>query len=208
MTQANTAAEDLDYVRQLAEEGAMAPLLSGRFLTWWGGLVALAYLGHYLIASGAAGLEMSAIGWLWGAFLLLGIGGQAFLVATFSRSKPGAASAGNRAEAAVWTAAGFALFAFFAGVIAKSFASGESSLGFQWSLPMVFAVYGVGLSVGGVMGRNPVLRAAGAAAIVAVAPIAFFVGHVELYLFTALAAAATVFLPGVLLLRREPAEIV
>ena len=32
--------EDIAYVRQLAESGARAPLIGGRFMAWWGLLVA------------------------------------------------------------------------------------------------------------------------------------------------------------------------
>ena len=54
--------DDLAYVREIAESGASAPLLGGRFLAWWGLLATGAYLGHYAIIKGAAGLTPVARG--------------------------------------------------------------------------------------------------------------------------------------------------
>ncbi len=43
MTQASQPSpDDIAYVRRLAESGAMAPLNGGRFMAWWGLLVASA----------------------------------------------------------------------------------------------------------------------------------------------------------------------
>ena len=53
MASPGTLSSDLAYVRDLAEAGQNAPLLGGRFLVMWGGLVSLAYTGHFLIATGA-----------------------------------------------------------------------------------------------------------------------------------------------------------
>jgi hypothetical protein len=83
---------DLDYLREIAESGQNAPLLGGRFLVWWGALTTLAYAGHYAIAAGIMGGGGSAYGWLWGTYMLLGLGGQFLLVRSMSPAKAGRAT--------------------------------------------------------------------------------------------------------------------
>ena len=200
--------DDLRYIRELAEAGQSAPLLGGRFLAWWGGLATLAYVGHYLIGSGTLGVGFEYIGYMWIAFMVLGLGGQFLMAATLGRSKPGAASTGNRVSSTVWMAAGMVLFAFFAGVVAKSIVQGGASDGFNWSIPLVLGVYGISQLVSGVMANNRALVLAGWTAIASVALAAFMVGKAELYLVAALAACLTVFVPGIAMIRNEPSEIV
>ena len=195
---------DLNYLREIAESGQTAPLLGGRFLAWWGGLTTIAYAGHWLIASDTLGVDASAYGWLWSIFLVLGIGGQIVLSRTFPAGKPGANSMGNRAEQVVWQAAGFALFAYFAPLMLKSFISGTGDMGFAWSFAVVFMLYGVALITAGALGESPVLQRAGIASLCLVPLATWFAGTVTSWLLASVGAALCVFLPGVLLLKHEP----
>ena len=108
-----TLHDDLAYVRDLAEAGQSAPLLGGRFLTFWGVLTSVSYFLHYSISAGLFGWPDVAYAWVWGTFIIAGIIGQAVLGYSI-RNKPGGNSVGNRTEATVWMAGGFALFAYFA----------------------------------------------------------------------------------------------
>jgi hypothetical protein len=200
--------EDIAYLRDLAEAGRKAPLLGGRFLAWWGGLASLAYIGHFLIASGQAGLPPSALGWLWGGFVSIGFTGYFLLSVTFPKSKPGASSAGNRLTPTIFMAGGLALFAFFVGVVARSFVDGAPSVGFYWSVPLVLTVYGLGQLTSGLIADSKPLVFAGWGALIGVGLAAFFTSSNMIWLVGAATAALTVFLPGVLLMRREPSEIV
>ena len=195
---------DLNYLREIAESGQASPLLGGRFLAWWGGLTTLAYAGHWLIASDMLGLDASAYGWLWSIFLVLGIGGQIVLVRTFPAGKPGASSMGNRAEQVVWQAAGFALFAYFAPLMLKSFASGNADMGFAWSFAVVFMLYGVALITTGALGESQVLQRAGIASLCLVPLATWFAGTVTSWLLASVGAAVCVLLPGLVLLKHEP----
>ncbi|MEO1189397.1 MAG: hypothetical protein AAFW60_10020, partial [Pseudomonadota bacterium] len=118
-----TLHDDLAYVRDLAEAGQSAPLLGGRFLTFWGVLTRLAYFLHYSISASLFGWPDVAYAWVWGTFIVGGIVGQAVLGYSI-RNKPGGNSVGNRTEATVWMAGGFALFAYFATLIVKSLVLG------------------------------------------------------------------------------------
>ena len=200
--------EDLGYLRDLAEAGQSAPLLSGRFLAWWGGLGTLAYLVHFAMIERMFGLGPQMLTPLWSGFAAIGLGGFFLLLWRFPPSKPGAASLGNRVTATVWKGCGIILFAFFAGVTVRSLLDGQASDGFLWSVPLVLAMYGIGQLTSGRMSGNPTVEVAGWGAIGGVAIAALFTGSSLIWLVGAGVAGLTVFLPGVLLMRAEPGEVV
>lgn len=199
---------DLGYLRDLAEGGQNAPLLGGRFLVWWGILVPLAYVGHYLISTGQFGAPGLMLGWMWAMFSVVGLAGQFVMMWLFPKDKPGAYSAGNRASEYVFMAAGFALFAFFVGVIASSILNGTASEGFAWSVPLALSLYGVGQLVSGLMTNIFALKLAGFAAFAGVALTAALVSTAMIWLVAAGIVVVALLVPGLMLLRREPAEIV
>lgn len=207
MTQPTTLTSDLAYLRDLAEAGQNAPLLGGRFLAMWGGLVTLAYIGHYMIASGQLGLGPQALGVMWAGFVVLGIGGQIAL-RSLMPAKAGMASAGNRVQATLWTVSGFMLFAYFAGVIARVVLTGEGMEGFFWSVPVVLGLYGIGQFVTGALVESAALKFAGVVALVGVAVAAFLTGSNLIWLAGAGVAFLAVFVPGLMMLRGEPGETV
>jgi len=202
-----TLQDDIAYVRDLAEAGERAPLLGGRFLTFWGVLTSTAYFLHYSISSGLFGWPDVAYAWVWGTFILVGIIGQVVLGYTL-RNKPGSNSVGNRAEATVWMAGGFALFAYFGTLIVKSIAVGGPAAGFEASLPIVFAVYGTGLITSGIMANAKTLTFAGYGALAMIALAIWFEGTDFTWGVAALGAFLTVLVPGVIMMRREPKSVI
>jgi hypothetical protein len=64
---AHATSEDIKYVRQLAESGAHAPLLGGRFMVWWGALLAIAYTAHHLALNGLIGDGRTIFALIWSA---------------------------------------------------------------------------------------------------------------------------------------------
>lgn len=202
-----TMQDDLAYVRDLAEAGQQAPLLGGRFLAFWGALTTTAYFLHYSVAANLFGWPDVAYGWVWGTFIVIGLIGQATLGYTL-RNKPGGNSVGNRSEATVWMAGGFALFAYFGTLIVKSLIVGDAAPGFESSLPIVFAIYGTGLITSGVMGKVKTLTFAGYGALAMVALALWFDGTVTTWAVASLGAFLTVFIPGVAMMRLEPKSVV
>ena len=198
---------DLSYLREIAESGQAAPLLGGRFLSWWGSLTTLTYAGHWLIASGTLGLESSTYGWMWGTYMVLGMGGHILLATTLPASKPGVSSVGNRAERIVWQAAGFALFGYFATLMVKSAVTGIADTGFEYSFAVVFMLYGVGLITTGALGESQTLQRAGMAALCLVPVAAWFAGTSTNWLLASIGAALCVLLPGLVMLKNEPKVI-
>lgn len=207
MTAPGTLSSDLAYVRDLAEAGGNAPLLGGRFLALWGGLVTLAYTGHYLIATGAFGLPSFSYLALWLSMGVAGGIGQ-FLLEPSVRGKPGGSSAGNRVQNVLWTTAGLFFFVYFAGLMARVFLTGEGVEGFYWSVPMVLGLYGIGQFVTGAMTGSRALRFAGIAAFAGVLAATFLTGSEYIWLVGAATAFLAVFIPGLMMMRAEPSETV
>ncbi len=207
MASPGTLSSDLAYVRDLAEAGQNAPLLGGRFLVMWGGLVSLAYIGHFLIATAAFGLTPWAYWIMWLGFGLAGGIGQ-FLLVSALRGKPGGASTGNRVQGVLWTTSGFFLFVYFVGLMARVFFTGEGIEGFYWSVPMVLGLYGIGQFVTGAMTGSSALKFAGIAAFAGVLAATFLTGTEYIWLVGAASAFTAVFIPGLLMMRAEPSETV
>lgn len=202
MTSADSTHEDLRYVRQLAESGAHAPLLGGRFMTWWGVLLTTAYIAQHFALSGAIGDGKSIFAIVWGGFSLLGIIGQIMLVRSMP-AKAGAGSAGNRASRTIWMAAAGAIASMVVGC-AVAARTGAGPAAFDWIVPVAFAVYACALIVTGSLARNRPTFAAGVGAVVMVGLFTALILSPDRYLVAAAGVALTVLLPGLVLLRAEP----
>ena len=199
---ARRPADDIAYVRQLAESGARAPLIGGRFMVWWGLLLTTAYTLHHFALRGEIGDGGTIFGFIWAGFSLLGVGGQIAL-ARGMPAKPGAGSAGNRASRSVWIAAALAIGSMVLGS-AVAARTGAGPATFDWIVPVAFAVYACCLIVTGALAANRNSLAAGGGAIVMVGLFTALILHPDRYLLAAAGVAATVLLPGLLLLLREP----
>ena len=100
------------------------------------------------------------------------------------------------------------LGSYFIGLTIKSFLVGAASIGFTWSIPLVLGVYGIAQLVSGLIANARWLTLAGYAAIGFVGLTVLIIDQAELYLAAALAAALTVLLPGILMMRDEPSTTV
>jgi hypothetical protein len=202
MISAESGEEDLRYVRQLAESGAHAPLLGGRFIAWWGLLLTVAYIAHHLALNGTIGDGGSIFAIIWIGFSALGMLGQ-FVLARSMPAKAGAGSAGNRATRTVWMAAAGAIGSMVIGcAVAAGTKAGPAA--FDWIVPVAFAVYACALIVTGSLARSRPTVAAGVAAVVMVGLFTALILSPDRYLVAAAGVAVTVLLPGLVLLKAEP----
>ncbi|HYJ81254.1 MAG TPA: hypothetical protein VEW26_00200 [Allosphingosinicella sp.] len=202
MTIAESAHEDLSYVRRLAESGAHAPLLGGRFMAWWGLLLATAYVAHHFALAGTIGDGSRIFAIIWIGFSTLGIAGQLVLARSMP-AKAGAGSAGNRASRTIWVAAAAAIGSMVAGcAVASGMGAGPAT--FDWIVPVAFAVYACALIVTGSLARNQPTFAAGVGAVIMVGLFTALILSPDRYLIAAAGVALTVLLPGLVLLRAEP----
>lgn len=196
-----TASEDLEYLRRVSARGAEAPLLGGREMLWWGALITLTYLGHYLALRGMWGDGALVFPLLWiGLGIVGGLG--AALIARRAATPAGAGSAANRASRVAWMAAVAAIGAYIIGAISRS-GDGDFTA-FDGSVPVVFAAYGAALAVSGWLAEARVVKVGSVAAFVMVALTATLYGQDRLWLAASIGAFVTVFLPGLALLRGEP----
>jgi len=199
---AQASGQDIDYLRRLAESGAHAPLLSGRFLIWWGLLLTLAYIGQHLALNGMIGDANKVVGIIWMSFTVVGVTGQ-FLLARNMHPKSGSGSAGNRASRVVWVTGACSIVSMVIGsAIAANLGAGPAT--FDWTVPVAFAVYASALIVTGSLAKNRIALAAGVAAVLMVGLFAAMILSPDRYLLAAAGVALTVFLPGLLMLRAEP----
>ena len=199
---ARTASDDLDYVRRLAESGAHAPLLGGRFMLWWGLCLTIAYIAHHFALSGTIGDGRFIFGIIWIGFAVTGVAGQLLLGRTMP-AKAGSGSAGNRASHPVWLAGACAIGSMVVGTVIAA-RSGAGPATFDWIVPVAFAVYATALIVTGTLARDGTTRLAGYGAVVMVGLFTALILSPERYLLAAAGVFLTVFLPGLLLLRAEP----
>jgi len=203
MTQASqTASDDIAYVRQLADSGARAPLVGGRFMAWWGLLVTIGWTAQHLALNGAIGDGGAIFGIIWMTFGIVGAIGQVLLARSMP-AKAGQGSAGNRASRTVWGAGAFAILSMAVGVAVLA-NTGGGYQAFDWIVPVAFAVYACALIVTGALAGEKVALVAGYGAVAMVGLFTAFILHPERYLLAAAGAAATVMLPGILLVLREP----
>ena len=199
---AQVSGDDIQYVRQLAESGAQAPLIGGRFMAWWGLCLTIAYTAHYFALSGTIGDGDTIFGIIWICFAVAGTAGQLLLVRSMP-PKAGAGSAGNRASRTVWAARAFAIVSMVVGTaIAANTGQGDQT--FDWIVPVAFAVYACALIVTGSLASERVAVVAGYGAVVMVGLFTSLIQHPDRYLLAAGGVAATVLLPGILLMLREP----
>jgi hypothetical protein len=203
MTQAaSPSTDDIDYIRRLSESGARAPLLGGRFMAWWGFLVAAAYVAQHLAINNVIGDGKTIYGIIWGSFGLLGALGQMLLSRSVA-GKAGSGSAGNRATRSVWVGAACAIGSMVVGTFILA-QNGGGREAFDWIAPVAFAVYACCLVVMGALAGDRMVVAAGIGAAVMVGLFTAFILHHDRYLLAAAGSAVTVMLPGLLLVAREP----
>lgn len=198
--------DDIAYVRALAEEGRTAPPLSGPVLIAAALIFGAASVAQWAIQSGVLAVDPMAQLWVWiGAGMLFGLS-LAVLLRRMKR-KPGYNTVRNQAIGVAWSGVGYVIFSVWLGMLAMGLFRGEwASMMLMPSL--VFAAYGAAwLSAAAMSGQKwmnmiALLSYAGAALMGALA------GEVTGYLVFAGMLVLVALIPGIVLTRQEPSEIV
>ncbi len=204
-------ADDLAFVRTLAEEGAHAPLVGGRFYVIWGGLMSAASLVVYLNAIGVT--QFGAAGYMAPWFVALAIGwGLSFFISRGVKAKPGAATLGNKTSGSVWFAVGVFMTMFFGALLFAhdNYVGAGVPAYFLFSLlfPIGFGLYGVAFMATAVAARVSWLRYFALASWGFSALSVFFLATANQFLIGALGLVVCTLAPGIILMRNEPSEIV
>lgn len=201
MSDARTANDDIGHLRRLAESGAHAPLLGGRYMMWWGLCLSAAYILHHLAMRGAIGDGSSVFGIVWLSFGIVGGVGQYALVRSMP-AKAGSGSAGNRASRTIWFTAAAAILSMVIGCVVAS--QGSDYRVFDFIVPVAFGVYACALIVAGSLANDRISRIAGAGAVMMVGLYTAMIVSPDRYLIAAAGVFFTVLVPGLLLFLAEP----
>ncbi|HEY1072756.1 hypothetical protein [Brevundimonas sp.] len=198
--------DDIAYMKALAQEGRRAPLLGGSILITAGLVFGLASIAAYGIDSGILNVPPVAYAVLWGGAMLV-----FFLVMTLQirriGNKPGAQSAANRASGAGWMGVGLGVFvmSLSMAVIGWKTQSAIPSLIFP---SLIFALYGSGWAVSATMSDQKWQWKLAIGCWIAAPLIAFLTGSPLMWLGYAAGLFLFALLPGVLLVRQEPSEVI
>lgn len=197
--------QDLAYARTLAEEGRQTPLIGGAYLVLFGVLLAIAYAAQYVILTNPS-VERAYAGALWAGFgVCAGLG----MVALRGRTKslPGAASVGNRADRAVWNGVAIAIIVVVIAIILRA-AVTEDFASTDVIMAAGFGLYGVALYATGGISGHMWLRAFAWLSWGVSGTLWFFMNSPWTYIFAAIGAVLVLIVPGVRLMRAEPAKVV
>jgi hypothetical protein len=204
--QIQTVHDDIAYMKALAEEGRQTPLLGGSILITAGLVFGLAALIHYGIESRLILLPPVAYAFLWGAAMLIFIAVLTVQSRRFGR-RPGSQSAANRAAGAGWMGVGLGIFvmSLAMGVIGWKTQTMVPSLIFP---SLIFALYGSGWAVSATMSGQKWQWKLAIACWIAAPLIAFLTGSPLMWLAYAAGLFLFALLPGILLVRQEPSEVI
>ena len=198
--------DDIAYLRGLAHEGRNAPLLAGPILVTAGVVFGAASLGQWAIQAGVINVNPWAQLWLWVAAGGIFAGVLTVLIGRM-KTKPGFHSASNRSVGAAWEAVGYGIFVTWLALVALSVKTGNWS----WMAVMPTAVlvaYGSAWMIGAAMTRTRWMSMTAICAYVGAVAVAWFIDSPLIYLvFTAILIAVAL-VPGLILMRQEPAGVV
>ena len=207
METASANEADFTELRALAEEGRNRPLLGGRHFVLFGLAIVLASALHAAIVARILAWPPFSIAIVWGVVM-----GGASIIGRTLPQKTAALSVGNRVERAVWAASGAVLATMALGIFAFAAlqlrATGDPASFQLFALmpPITFGVYAIALAASAEAARAAFLKPFAALSI-AFLVLTVLLAH-SVWQFAAMAAGALVVsvLPGVALLRRDPAD--
>lgn len=204
-------ASEVAYVRALAEEGRNAPLVGGVLYVIWGALMGLAALATYASATGVINVPFVGGLWFWISAFALGWLAS-FVLGGKSLTKPGAMTVGNKTARAAWISVGLFMSIFW--IASMIFQSRLNAAGFEsrflygLMFPLAFGLYGIAFFATAIAARLNWMRGFAASSWLFSVAALYFIGVAEQFLVGAVGTFFCAVLPGLLLMRREPSEIV
>ena len=204
--QVQSVHDDIAYMKALAQEGRQAPLLGGSILISAGLIFGLASIVAYGIDSGILAVPPVAYAVLWGGAMLVFFAVLIWQIRQTDR-KPGAQSAANRASGAGWMGVGLAIFVMSLSMAVVSWKM-QSDVAYMIFPSLIFALYGSGWAVSATMSDQKWQWTLAIACWIAAPLIAFLTGSPLMWLAYAAGLFLFALLPGVLLVRQEPSEVI
>lgn len=198
--------DDITYMKALADEGSRGPLLGGSILVAAGTIFGAASVVEWAIASGALAVApvAHAINWL-GAMALFTL--ALVVLIRRQRGRPGQMSPSNRAFANAWMGVGLAIFSLAISMTVIAYRV-ESALPMLVFPSLILALYGSGWAVSAAMSGQKWLWALAIGGWAAAPALAIFTGDPVQYLVYAACLVLLALIPGVILMRQEPSDVV
>ncbi|HWA01257.1 MAG TPA: hypothetical protein VG841_13180 [Caulobacterales bacterium] len=199
-------AEDLAYVRTLAEEGRETPLVGGSFLILFGTLLSIGYLAHWAALTNLFGRTPAVVfGYIWLGYGVLAVLG-AFILFRRVRALPGRASVANRVDRIVWRSSGIAITVVVLGCMTRMTLMSDQYAA-NAIMASAFALFGVALGVTAAVSNQGWLRTFSLLAFATSVVLWIYINEPWAYLLAALASVIVLLAPGIILVRREPSPV-
>lgn len=199
--------DDIAFMRALASEGQRTPLLGGAILLGAGLIFGIASIAHWAFITGLLGTSSEWV--MLGIWVTAGVAFTILLTLVNRRigRKPGARSPTNKAAGAAWSSVGISIFFIFLSFAAVSFQ--EKSAAVLATFPsVIFALYGAGWAVASAMTGKKWLFWLALGSWFAAPILGWLAMNPIQYLVYAGALFLLMSLPGLILLRQEPTDIV
>ncbi|NHK28866.1 hypothetical protein FF098_013170 [Parvularcula flava] len=206
-----SAQDDLAYIKAIAEEGRNTPLIGGRNFLIWGGLVGTTALLVFLMEVQVIPYFSQMI--LWTGTLVLGWI-ISFIINGKSHERPGASSLSNRTVNAAWLACGIFVTVYWLSIVAAMLLVQEGGYPvrflFATMFPVAFGLYGLAFFATAVVAHQPWYRWISVAswAIACFLLLSLSIWPDAYMLVAAIGTYAVVLLPGYVMVRNEPSDIV
>lgn len=205
-------AGEIAYVKALAEEGRNAPLVGGALYLIWGLVIGVAAFVTWLRAAEIVALPSFVGGLLFWVIALAAGWGLSFFIGPKIGAKPGALTVGNRTAKAAWFGVGVFLLIYWLALIALEgrFAAAGVPPGamFGTMFPVAFGVYGIAFHTTATAARLDWMRGFAIAAWIFSIASLYYLADATQFLIAAAGSFICAALPGLLLMRREPSDIV
>lgn len=199
------AEQDIAWLKSLAESGAQAPLVGGRYLLLWGGLSVLATFAHGLVVAGLLPVPVASVGFIWLVYGIVG-GVASRFIGNGLADKPGAASAANRVSRAAWTTVAFGIFGYVLAIVLWTSAFGAPVLLFDSILTIAFFGYAFAFSVTAALSGLKWLYGPALLSGLAAMATPVLYGSAALYFAASVTVLVAAVVPGILLMMREPGK--
>ncbi len=198
--------EDITYMKALADEGSRGPLLGGAILVVAGLVFGVASVVEWAMTTGVLALDGVAHLYNWGA---AGIVFALALTVLIQRQKgrPGHMSPSNRAFANAWMGVGLAIFSMAVSLSIMAFQL-QSELPAMVFPSLIFALYGSGWAISAAMSGQKWLWGPAFGGWIAAPVVAWFTGDPTQYLIYAAGLVGLALVPGLMLMRQEPSDVV
>lgn len=133
--------EDINWMKQMAEEGKKSSVVGGIIGIWWGLISFVMMLLQWAVLTGRLNFPIENIGWVWLAYVMVGSAGTMALVNRLQQ-KPGFKSVNSQIAGTVWMLASAGVFTFAIGCIVAA-AYGAPTWIFNAILPVALICYGI-----------------------------------------------------------------